>query len=113
MRHLTVIGDRIILYSYIDRETESYVHVCAKLPNNDWECARLNVIDWKIENDGAGPVLMTYQMRNDTYAPIFDTRFEVVKESSKLARPNKSKNWKLDQYGDYWFNFKTGKRVYV
>ena len=80
----TVIGDLVILYSYIDRETESRVNVCAKLPSQDWDLVRLHVINWKIENDGKGPVLMTYQMRNDAYAPIFDTRFECVKDTHKL-----------------------------
>jgi len=106
----TIIGDLIILYSYIDRETCERVNVCAKLPNEEYDGARPNVIDWKITE---GTVRLTYQMRNDAYAPIFDTAFPVVTDRTKLPKPNKSKNWELDQYQDLWRNRKTGEKVYL
>jgi hypothetical protein len=105
----SIIGDLIVLYSYIDRENCERVNVCAKLPNEDYDGARPNVIDWKI-TDGA--VLLRYQMRNDAYAPIYDTKFPVVIDRSKLSKPNRSKNWELDQYQDLWRNRKTGEKVY-
>ncbi len=109
-----VIGDRVILYGYIDRENETRVNICAKLPNEDYNGVRLNVIDWKIDAE-AQTVLMRYMTRayDLDYAPIYDTTFCVVKDVSKLKRPNRSKNWKLDQYGDYWRNEKTGKKDYI
>ena len=111
MNTIPVIGNRVTLYSYIDRENETRVNVCALLPNEDYNGVRLNVIDWKIDSE-SGTVLMTYMTRNDAYAPIYDTKFPFVKDVTKLRRPNRSKNWKLDQYSDYWFNFKTGKKSY-
>jgi hypothetical protein len=110
MNTSTIIGDLIILYGYIDRETCERVNVCAKLPRQEYNDERVHVIDWKIDD---GVVRLTYQMRNDAYAPIFDTKFVVVQDRSKLPRPNKSKNWELDQYQDLWRNRKTGQKVYV
>jgi hypothetical protein len=111
MSYHTVIGDRVILYSYIVRETESKVNVCAKLPNEDFDMQRINVLNWKL-NAEAGTVLLTYMMREGLDAPIFDTTFPLVGDTSKLPRPNRSKNWKLMD-GDYWWNSKTGKKSYV
>lgn len=109
----TVIGDLVILYGYIDRENETRVNVCAKLPNQGYNGLRLHVIDWKLDPDKQ-TVLMRYKTRpDDDWAPIYDTTFRMTEEVSKLARPNRSKNWKLDEYENVWRNTKTGKRVYV
>jgi hypothetical protein len=122
MSYLTVIGDRVCLYSYLVRETESKVLVCAKLPSEDWNGHRLNVLDWKIDDgetwklvngSSVATVLLRYMMSDNLCASIYDTRFPLVKDAFKLKRPNRSKNWKLDEYGDYWHNSKTGKKSYV
>ena len=105
-----VIKDHIILYGYIDRKTEERVNICAKLPNSDWDNERLNVLDWKIDGK---TVKLAYQTRNDAYAPIFDCTLPVTTERIKLQRPNKSRYWKLDEYGDFWRNTKTRQKVWI
>lgn len=108
-----VIGGSVILYSYTDLDAMLRVCVCAKLPQEtapDWEHAILYVINWKIEGDH---VTLTYQLRNDPRAPILEATLAVVKESSRLLPPSKSRNWKLQKFSECWFNTKTGERVYV
>lgn len=107
---LPVIVDQVILYGYINRKTAERVNVCAKLPTKDWDNVRLHVLDWKIDGQG---VKLTYQTRNDAYAPIYDNVFPLVTERTALQKPNKSRYWQLDEYQDIWRNRKTGQKVYI
>lgn len=72
----------------------------------------LNVIDWKL--DPANNIgTLTYQTRNDAYAPVFDHQFPILVEHTKLSPPNRSKNWQWNEFSASWVNRKTGERVKV
>jgi hypothetical protein len=103
-----ITGDLVTLFSYIERQTECRVCICAKLPNRDYDGYCVNLLDWKIDGD---TVSLRYQMRSDAHAPIFDVQLAVARESHKLLRPNKSKHWKLDPWEDVWRNDMTGQKV--
>ena len=113
MNTARVIGGSVILYAYIDQDRLERVCVCAKLPEaaaKDWEGEQLYILDWKIEN---GIATLAYQTRNDAYAPIFDHKFPVVKEATKLQKPNRSKNWEWSRWDECWKNKKTGEKAYA
>ena len=108
MNIATIFEDRVTLYSWVDRETLERVHVQARLPRKEYDGERIYLIDWKIDGES---VKITYQMRNDAYAPIFDAVLPVCNERFPLQKP-RGRNWKIDQYQDYWRNEKTGKKSY-
>lgn len=113
MKTTIVIDGTLTLYSFIDRDTCERVTKVAQLPAaiaSDWEGDPVHIIDWKIN---AGVVTLTYQMRNDAYAPIFEHQFPLVDIRTPMQPPTRSKNWKLDPYQDEWRNSKTGARAYA
>ena len=68
----------------------------------------LDVLDWRIEGDR---VRLTYRTRDEVSAPIYNVRLPVVRNSTHLQKPNKSKYWELSEYEDAWRNTRTGKKV--
>ena len=110
-----IIDGKICLYSYLDKEKMERVLVQAQLPENvarDWEGSTIYLINWKIEKDSPA-IIITYQTRNDAYAPIFDIRLPVVQDSSPIRPPNRSKNWRFDPYSECWKNIRTGEKRYI
>jgi hypothetical protein len=111
----TIIGGAIILFDWIDEKTIERVTSLAVLPKEmaeGWEGERLNVIDWKI-NPEEKTVLVTYQTRNDAYAPILDATLALSVERTKLTPPTRSRNWQWNEFSPGWRNRKTGERVSV
>jgi hypothetical protein len=105
-----VIKDTLMLYTYINWKKATQIHVCAQLPTREYDNVRINVLDWKIDN---GIVALSYQNRNDAYAPIYDVKLPVVLEEVKLEKPSKSRFWKLDEFWRGWVNSKTGEQVRI
>jgi hypothetical protein len=83
-----VISDEVVLYGFVDREERSRVTHCAKLPTQDWNGATIDVLDWMIEGD---QVRLTYRTLAEAGAPIYTVRLPVVRNSTPLQKPNKSK----------------------
>lgn len=110
----TIVKDGAIdLYSFIDAEHRERVHTVAVLPTNmhaDWNGQTLNVVDWRIAQDGR-TVKVEYQTRNDAYAPILDCVLVCEQRRVAIQPPNRSKHWVMDDYG-HWRNTKTGQRSY-
>jgi hypothetical protein len=103
-----VISNGIILFGFIDSEECSRVTHCAKLPTQDWTGMTLYVLDWRIEGDR---VRLTYRTREEVCAPIFYVWLPVVRNSTPLQKPSKSKYWELCEYEDSWKNTRTGNKV--
>ena len=113
MSNSLVLFGVIRLFSWIDHDTCERVETVAVLPEQtakDWEGQSINVIDWQISEDRQ-TVKLTYQTRNDAYAPILDATLPIRVDRFKLQPPTRSKNWELDKYSDYWRNRKTGERL--
>jgi hypothetical protein len=113
MSNSLIICGVIRLFNWIDHDTSERVDSVAVLPADmakDWEGFSINVIDWRIADDRQ-TVKLTYQTRNDAYAPILDAILPLRVDRFKLRPPTRSRNWKLEQHSDYWRNSKTGERV--
>lgn len=112
----TLIQDgKIQLFSFVDNEKCERVFTHAVLPANmaqDWNGSTVNLIDWKIADDGK-TVRVEYQTRQDAYAPILDAVLACEQTRVALCPPNRSKNWEWSPYFSYWRNRKTGERVSV
>lgn len=109
----TVLNGQIELFSFIDNDACERVKTFATLPANmraDWEGQSVNLIDWKIADDGK-TVKLTYQIRDDVYAPILDAILACDQTRTKLIPPGRSKAWQWRPMWSYWFNTKTGERV--
>ncbi len=103
----------IELYNYVDNAARERVRKLAMLPNQmaaDWNGEELNVIDWKINGE---TVKVTYQTRNDAYAPILDCVLALQTKVEPILPPGRSKAWRWNEYSGYWLNSKTGQRVTV
>lgn len=108
----SIIDATVILHSWLDREAKQQVHVCAQLPNHDYDNERIDVLDWKIFHGSANSVAhLRYRFSPSDYAQIFDTDLPVVTERFDIPKPNKSKHWVISEYEDCWKNTKTGKKV--
>lgn len=108
----TIIGGAIALFDYVDNDTIERVTSLAVLPKqmaDGWEGERINVIDWKIDPE-AKTVAVTYQTRNDAYAPILDATLSLSVQRTKLTPPTRSKNWQWSSFSSEWRNRKTGER---
>ncbi len=103
---------KLRLYSFIDGKSQERVTTLLGGFKPEWNSEILYVIDWKLDPERKQGRL-TYQVKNDVYAPVFDQDFPIVVERYKLLPPNRSKNWKWNEYGDQWVNGKTGERVKV
>ena len=115
----TKIKDRHLkLYGYIDRDTEEYVDTCVLIPDLDYEGQEAEATYWG-DVRKAGPderndkIQVDYQIRLEGffYPSQFHDILPVVQRRTKVPRPNRSKNWVMDQYLDRWVNKKTGKKV--
>jgi hypothetical protein len=58
-------------------------------------------------------VRLTYRTRDEVRAPIFNVWLPVVRNSTPLQKPGKSKYWELCEHEDAWRNTRTGKKVYI
>lgn len=106
-----VIQDcQLRLYSFVEGKTCERVTTSLGGFKPEWNGEVLHVLDWKL-NPEAQTGRLTYQIRNDLYAPVFDQDFPIVQERFKIQPPNKSKNWKWNEFSEAWVNSKTGERV--
>lgn len=110
MKAMPIQDGRINLYSFVDGNPPQRTVKYATGFSPEWEGDVIYVIDWKIIED---KVRLTYQTRNDLYAPVYDNDFALVSQTLPVAKPGKSKNWTWNDFGSYWFNKCTGQRVPV
>ena len=113
MSKTLIIDGKIQLFSYVDNERIERVSTVALLPKqlaSDWEGQSINLIDWKIDAEKQ-TVLVTYQIRDDLYAPIMDATLPISKIAVPIPPPNRSKNWRWNTYDSAWRNTRTGERV--
>jgi hypothetical protein len=112
MTTIPIQDGKLRLHSFISGETQERVTTSLTGFAPEWEGECLYVIDWKL-NPETKTGRLTYQTKNDLYAPIHDVDLPMVVDRYKLSKPSKSKNWTWDSYSDSWRNTRTGERVRV
>lgn len=112
MTTIPIQDGKLRIYSYIDNDKVERVTTLAGGFAPNWEGECLYVIDWKLDPENK-QVRLTYQTRNDVYAPVYDENAPLIVERYKLNPPNRSKNWEWDKWSDSWRNRRTGERVKV
>ncbi len=107
-----VENNRIELYRFIDGKTQERVitFLGGMLP--EWNGETIQVLDWKLDPTSQTGKL-TYQTRNDAYAPILGATLPLITERTKIEKPNRSKNWVWRESSELWQNTKTGECVKV
>ena len=112
MTTIPIQDGKLRIYSFIDGDTQERVTTLLTGFNPNWEGECLYVLDWKL-NAESKTGRITYQTRNDVYAPVYDQDFPMIVERYKLTPPNRSKNWEWDKWSDAWRNRRTGERIKV
>lgn len=96
-------------YSRIDLlTTPAQVAWYAVLPTHDHDGAYIYILDYKPSREDADKITVTYQIRNDSLAPIFTHTFPTRSEETSYQRP-RGRGWEWSKYGGYWHNRKTGE----
>lgn len=110
MTTIPIQDGKLRIYSYVDGNPPKRTTKYAGGFKPEWEGECLYVIDWKLDGD---KVKLTYQTRNDVYAPVYDDSFPLISETWDVPKPGRSKNWVYRDFGSCWFNTRTGERVTV
>lgn len=103
---------KLRVYGCIDGDKQERIITSLGGFDPNWEGELIYVIDWKLDPANKQGRL-TYQTKNDTYAPVHEHNLPLIVERFPLQKPNKSKHWTWDKWSDSWRNTRTGERVKV
>lgn len=108
--HIPILDGKLRLYGFVDGKSRERVVTSLGGFKPEWNGEVLNVLDWKLNGETGR---LTYQIRDDAYAPIFDQDFPIIQERFPLQPPTRSKNWTWNEFSECWINRKTGQRIKV